>query len=248
MSAELSTFFEERLAEIENYLELLQNIEDAARGGTPRLKGTDAPITTSQNKVLNSSVYLQLYNLVEATISRCLEGVVEALATEGHRPHDLNPALRKEWVRTIARTNGDLNPDNRLVAALDLCEHVLNQRPITQFKIEAGGGGNWDDSAIENICVRVGCTLAIEQKVSVAAKKHVRDEMGALKLVKNRRNSLAHGSLSFVDCSDDVSVAELQRLTDSVGDYLRATVASFIRFIDGEIRNATPSSTVGGTA
>ena len=52
---ELVPFFEERYAEIEAYLSFLQNVEEAAREGTPRLRGTDAPITTEQKKILNSS-------------------------------------------------------------------------------------------------------------------------------------------------------------------------------------------------
>jgi MAE_28990/MAE_18760-like HEPN len=243
MATELVLFFEERRAEIESYMLLLQNIEDAAHSGPPRLKSTDAMITPEQMKILNSSLYLQLYNLVEATVSRCLDAIVDTLSLEGCKPNDLNPSLRREWVRAVARTHGDLNPGNRLQAAIDLCDHVLNQLPVATFKIEVGGGGNWDDSAIENICDRVGCTLVMNRAVTVAAKKHVRDEMGALKLVKNRRNSLAHGSLSFVDCSDGVSVTELQDVADSVTEYLRAAVGSFENFISSEIRvnEAMPS-------
>jgi hypothetical protein len=239
MSIELSAFFDERHDEIEAYLQLLQNVEDAARYGTPRLKGTGVAITAEQKKILNSSLYLQLYNLVEATVSRCLDGVVSALAEEGRRPDDLNPDLRKEWVRSISRSHGDLNSDNRLEAAFQMCDHLLKQLPIPQFKIEAGGGGNWDDSSIEKICKRVGCDLRISSSVSTAAKRHVRDEMGALKLVRDRRNSLAHGSLSFVDCSDGVTVHELRDLVTAVGGYLREAVESFIRFIESDIRLAS---------
>ncbi len=70
IATELSTFFGERLAEIEAYVDLLQNVEDATRQGAPRFKGTDASITTDQKKILNSNLYLQLYRLFT------IEGVV----------------------------------------------------------------------------------------------------------------------------------------------------------------------------
>lgn len=243
-SRELVAFFDERHSEITSYIEFLQNVEDATRYGAPRLKGTDASITASQKKILNSGLYLQLYNLVEATVSRCLDAVSAALTEECRVPNDLNPDLRREWVRAVARTHGDLNPGNRLDAALELCEHVLNQLPISNFAIETGGGGNWDDAAIEKICKRVGCDLSISNRVSTAAKRHVRDEMGALKLVKNRRNSLAHGSLSFVDCSDGVTVNELRELSSAVGEYLREAVDSFVSFIEKDIRNGGRTTSV----
>lgn len=232
---DLAPFFDERYAEIVAYLSFLQNVEDAAREGTPRLRGTDAPITTEQKKILNSSLYLQLYNLVEATVLRCLEAVVAAIEEAERRPSELGIGLRTEWVRSIARTHSDLGPEKRLHAALDLCEQLLQQMPVKGFKIEPGGGGNWDDSSIEKICERVGCGLTLSPDVVQAAKRHIRDDMGALKLVKNRRNGLAHGSLSFVDCSDGVTVAELKGLATAVGDYLREAVGCFVSFIQVEI-------------
>ncbi len=232
---DLVPFFEERYAEIEAHLSFLQNVEDAARGGAPRFRGTDAPITTEQKKILNSGLYLQLYNLVEATVLRCLEAVVAAVEEAERRPSELSIGLRTEWVRSIARTHSDLGPDKRLQAALDLCEQLLQQMPVRGFKIEPGGGGNWDDSSIEKMCERVGFGLTLSPSVVRAAKRHMRDDMGALKLVKNRRNGLAHGSLSFVDCSDGVTVAELQELVTAVGGYLREAVGCFMSFIKVEI-------------
>jgi hypothetical protein len=114
----------------------------------------------------------------------------------------------------------------RAVVATDACQ---------SFEIERGGGGNWDDSSIEKICERVGCGLTLSPAVAQAAKRHVRDDMGALKLVKNRRNGLAHGSLSFVDCSDGVTVAELRGVGAAVGDYLKEAVGCFVSFIEMEI-------------
>lgn len=243
---DLAPFFEERYAEIEAYLSFLQNVEDAAREGTPRLRGTEAPITTEQKKILNSSLYLQLYNLVEATVLRCLEAVVAAVEEAERRPSELSIGLRTEWVRSVARTHSDLGPDKRLQAALDLCEQLLQQMPVKEFKIEPGGGGNWDDSSIEKICERVGCGLTLSPNVVQAAKRHIRDDMGALKLVKNRRNGLAHGSLSFVDCSDGVTVAELKGLTTAVGDYLREAVGCFVSFIQVEIAKSEEQTVVEG--
>ncbi|BBY34316.1 hypothetical protein BST33_17860 [Mycolicibacter minnesotensis] len=234
-SINLAPFFEERYAEIETYLLFLQNVEDAARAGAPRFRGTDASITPDQKKILNSSLYLQLYNLVEATVLRCLESVVAAIEEAERRPSELSLELRTEWVRSIARTHSDLGPDKRLDAALDMCEQLLQQIPVKDFRIEPGGGGNWDDLSIEKMCERVGCGLNISPSVFQAAKRHVRDDMGALKLVKNRRNGLAHGSLSFVDCSDGVTVAELKGIASAIGDYLREAVTCFVNYVEGEI-------------
>ena len=137
----LATAFEERLAEIEAYLAFLEGIEAEARSGTPRLGLKGTVITTQQQRILYSSVFLQLYNLVEATIVKCLDGVTEAALNSGTWfPGDLTMELRREWVRFTARTHVDLNCDNRLEGALRLCDHLVESLPVPGFRVETGGG------------------------------------------------------------------------------------------------------------
>lgn len=232
-TSELLEFFSERQEEIEEYLIFLENLEEAARSGPPRLHESEKIISAPQQKILYSSAYLQLYNLVEATVSRCIDGVTFAATSQSRwRPDDLNNSLRNEWVRFMARTHIDLTPDHRLASAMTMCEHLVGQLPIEKFSIEVGGGGNWDDEAIEKMSVRLGCNLTITPEVRTAAKRHVRDDLGPLQLVKKRRNNLAHGNISFVECADGVTVSELRRVANAVVDYLREAIGGFASYID----------------
>jgi hypothetical protein len=137
-------------------------------------------------------------------------------------------------VRSSAQTHKQMTPEKRLELALNVCEQLLNQTPVKDFVIELPSG-NWDDSSIEKICERLGCDLMLTSDVKQAAKRPVLDDVGAFKLVRQRRNQLAHGTLSFAECSDDVAVADLKSLTTAVGDYLREAVHSFVHFIGAEI-------------
>src|ERR1700677_2840522 len=140
---QLTQTFEERLQEIEAYLDLLEVLERQVQKGPPRIG--DAAITAQQQKILYSSVYLQLYNLVEASITWCVEAV--ALATiNGSRwtPGDLTEKLRREWVRTSAKTHVELSLENRLATAVEFCERLLQCLPVQDWAVEKGGGGNWD--------------------------------------------------------------------------------------------------------
>jgi hypothetical protein len=223
--------FKDRLQEIDAYLDLLDALERQVQKGPPTIGG--APITAQQQKILYSSVYLQLYNLVEATATWCIEAVAEA-SIEGARwrPVDLAAELRREWIRTTARTHVELNYDHRLNTTVDFCDLLLTATPISQWAIESGGGGNWDDYALEAVTERIGCDLKISSAVKTAAKRRIRDDKGALGLVKHLRNRLAHGDISFEECGDGLTVADLKDIRQRTADYLQEVIVSFQQYID----------------
>jgi hypothetical protein len=224
--------FEERLTEIDAYLELLADFEKQIQTGVPRF-GVDGPvISATHQKILYSSVYLQLYNLIEATITKCVEAVSAAIAKDKWFPGDLSEDLRREWVRFIARTHVDLTSENRLESALALCQHLLQASPVGSLKIERGGGGNWDDEQIYRFAARLGCALTISQASEEAVKRPFRNELGALALIVKLRNDLAHGNVSFAECGDEITVTELRDLKVRTEGYLRDVVGSFGSFVD----------------
>lgn len=229
---ELLEAFEERLEEVNVYLDFLKMIEQQARSGPPRIEGCEEAISTLQQKILYSSLFLQLYNLVESTMTRCVEAV--AMATYKDRrwyPGDLIDALRKEWVRSMARTHVDLSSQHRLNHAILLCQHLVDSLPVIEFEIEKGGGGNWDDGSIEEIAKRLGFRLTVKRSVYNGIKQHFRDEMGPLALVKSLRNKLAHGAISFSESAGSLTVARLEELTGKLVDYMREVIRCFSEFL-----------------
>lgn len=230
----LDTAFEERRQEIEAYLSFLEGVEIEARSGPPRLGARGALITTQQQRILYSSVFLQLYNLVESTIVRCLDGVTQAaIASSIWSPGDLTNDLRREWVRVTARTHIEMSYQNRLESALHLCDHLVAALPVSGFAMEKGGGGNWDDDAIEQIVTRLGFKLTVDNAIYQGIKRPFRDDLGPLGLVKKLRNNLAHGSMSFAECGENVTVSELRNLSDRTAAYLREVVKAFVAYIEG---------------
>ncbi|MFF4931051.1 MAE_28990/MAE_18760 family HEPN-like nuclease [Streptomyces griseofuscus] len=232
-TADLFPFFEERFAEVDSYIDFLEKIEEATRNGIPRIAVSEYRITAKQQKILYSSVYLQLYNLVEATMARCVSELTEATSAEGRwQPHHLNDHLLQEWVRSTARTHADMSAPSRLKHALEMSAHIVQQLPIKPFVIDVGGGGNWDDEVIYKMAERLGCPLALTGPTQASVKRKKRDGLGPLQLVKNRRNGLAHGSISFVDCADGVVVSELREMSQCVEMYLREVIGCFKNYIE----------------
>jgi len=224
--------FEERLAEVNTYLDFLISLDEQTKRGPPKLVGAINSITAEQQRILYSSVYLHLYNLVESTMTRCIEAVAQSTHSAGcWVPKNLSSSLRREWVRLKARTHTDLTPEHRLESALNLFEDLVAQKPLSEFEFDRGGGGNWDDDAIQKMSERMGCNLSIEKSYS-AIKRPGRNNLKPLSLVKELRNNLAHGKISFAECAQDSTVGELLDLRDKTALYLREVVFSFIDYLN----------------
>jgi hypothetical protein len=227
---DLTQPFEERLQEIESYLDLLEALERQVQIGPPKIGGS--PITTQQQKILYSSVYLQLYNLVEATMTWCVEAVCDAATDNGRwLPSDLAESVRREWVRSTARTHLELNAEHRLDSAVEICDHLINALPLLKLTIERRG--NVDDLVIQSVADRLGLEIKLSRDVLRGVKQPIRDDKGPLALVKDLRNRLAHGSLSFSECGDGVTVPDLRDLKQRTAQYLREVIAGFRAYIDG---------------
>jgi hypothetical protein len=78
----------------------------------------------------------------------------------------------------------------------------------------------------------MGFPLRVSKDVYSSVKRPFRNEQSSLTFIKNLRNSLAHGSLSFAECGEGVTVSELRDLKERTALYLREVVASFKDSID----------------
>lgn len=223
--------FEERVKEIDAYLELLVALEDQVKSGIHAEIG-GKKITTQQHRILYSSVYLQLYNLVEATVTWCIEAVGKAISDARWHPAQLCPELVKEWIRYQAKTHEPLSVESRFEASANLFNRMIHTNPMGTWKVEKSGG-NWDDKAVEDFVKRIGVKLKISAPVYKGVKRFIREERGALELIKFLRNQLAHGFMSFEECGADVTVSELADIRKITESYLKEVIDSFREFIGG---------------
>jgi hypothetical protein len=226
--------FDARVEEIELYLSFLASVQDAVSGNANSGKFQVAfAFTPKHQQVLHASVFLHLYNLVESTVTWCIELVESAVSSHESRTiGHLSERLRTEWVKTVARTSEDLTHGHRLDAALLLCNQVLNLMP-PELKIARKVGGNWDDEKIFGLASRIGFNLNISPAVQRRVRRPIRNDLGPMKIVKKMRNELAHGSISFSECGADHSVTDLREIANDCLSYLR----EFIGCVESYVSN-----------
>jgi hypothetical protein len=56
--------------------------------------------------------------------------------------------------------------------------------------------------------------------------------MGPLVLVKDLRNRLAHGEISFTECGENATYTDLAKVKHLVARYLRAVVDHFTAYLE----------------
>jgi len=222
------TIFAERKAEIESYIELIRELESSLMQGLPIIEsnGNQYRISPLQQKILSAGVFLHLYNLIEATICSIIEEIELVSAKECVDAMKLSSKMRELWIRAAAKTHEDISGKKRLDHAIVLCNQLIGKSAL-KIEISKGGGGNWDDLEIENLAGKIGITLNIPQDVYASVKRHLRNEKGALRVVRDFRNGLAHGSLSFAECGDGHSAKDLNSLYLIVMNYLEAIINTF---------------------
>ncbi|CNK42151.1 TPA: MAE_28990/MAE_18760 family HEPN-like nuclease [Yersinia enterocolitica] len=225
--------FQDRVSDIESYFELVSNIELAigSGGAVFNVVGTPYQINPGQQKIMYSGIYLHLYNLVESTISMLIEAV------ERHAAHGIDGQLllltenmKKLYVKSVVAPYESISNDKRLEKALELFDQLLNVRPI-ELKIPPGGGGNWDVKEIKRLSNSIGIEIILPRSINQRVNTTFRDDKGPIRLIKDIRNKLAHGSLSFTECGENHVASDFRSLIDIVTEYLKYVIQAYDNFI-----------------
>ncbi|MGF1888107.1 hypothetical protein L4D13_18435 [Photobacterium profundum] len=226
--------FQDRLNDIESYFDLVSNIEMAAGSGGAifKVQNSSYLIRPEQQKIMYSGIYLHLYNLVESTISMLINAV------ERHAMNDIDGQLdlltenmRNLYIKSITAPQESLTYEKKLEKAILLFEQARNLKPI-ELKIPPGGGGNWDTVEIKRLSKSIGITIKLPKALNTSINQPFRDDKGPLRLIKDIRNKLAHGSLSFTECGNNHVASDFRKLIDIVTSYLKNIIASYEQFID----------------
>lgn len=206
-----------RVRDIFAYLRLLQFLQKA--GAVQDRDGKLFHVDLETIHVMKAGVFLHLYNLVESTVTAGLERIAEDIRASGLKFQDINDPWRRAWVISLSKLDEDLAVDNRLMAALSLCEAVASGITLDiKPKISVG---NLDDRRIDDLFRKYGITVRVSPAVHKKVKYQVLNDQGFLGLVRVRRNALAHGLNSFADVGRDYTADDLVKWTWGTYHYLK---------------------------
>ena len=172
---------------------------------------------------LKSNIILMLYNAVEATVTGCLKKIHSEIRLENIKYSDLTPALQKICIgyhRRLLSRQPDI--DGEVNAIIDIIK-LLNSETNFILSFEELSkhyqlySGNLDSKKIGNVLKKYGTTF--DKKCS------------ELKIIKDKRNSLAHGEQSFEEVGRELTLEQLTVMSDRSFKYLENMVAEVENFL-----------------
>lgn len=212
------SIFDDRKNEIEFYFSILVDINNQSEN-----------INTIDNsrffKISKSNFILMLYNLVEAcTVNGMLE-IYENLKADRCTYSDVIDEIKNIWSRNkVSEVYGPTTPqatyENRVN---DIINDIVSNNPIELTKNSLGISGNLDARKIKNICD------------SHKIRYRTRVDGASLKQIKDKRNDLAHGDISFSNCARDLTIEDLGNIKDEVLSFLSEILDGMKRYYDQKL-------------
>lgn len=223
---EVLSYLNERVEEFHSHLSIARMLELRIDEG---IVDGNIRVEVRHVNTVKSGLLIHLYNIVEAVTLRTLKEVGEAVVTE--KPNLWTEKLLCEWVRSAVWNGEDRIGDQAMKRLTQVSSNLASGELLQAFLIK-GEPGSWNDEAIKKVAERLGCSLSLSPEVSRAAYERIyRDESTALKYLADKRNAIAHGSSTFEEGANDLSIEELEKLSDRILPYLKAVTESYQNFL-----------------
>jgi hypothetical protein len=176
-------------------------------------------------KMLKANALLMIYNLVESSIMGGILEIYEELKTQGLSYLAVRDEIQQIWFSFIFNQVYDKKAhyNSYRNKATEIINSILNDEVIELDRKATDISGNLDADKIRHICEGHGIqfTLATECKGGIV-----------LTDVKNKRNDLAHGTTSFVECGRDYSVDALIKIKKQTVLFLDGILGGMKEYYD----------------
>ena len=244
--------FQEKVDEINKYFEFVQFINTYGIENNRTLKTeslSDFTIDTNLEKVLRGNCYLMLYNLVEGSITESINAIFTDINQNNILLHQLTPAYKQIWLRyrfdlvksmdkkDMNKKHGNMDVNlNQVLQNFDIfsVHDFIEKKNVGNVKSEEIFGGYKaylkviKTSEISgNLDVR-----AIRDELSKIYDFDVPEKCDELLAVKNARNKLAHGEITFSEAGLRNTISELITMKDNVVEYLKIVLTNVDTFIE----------------
>ena len=192
--------FKKRKEDVDEAYKLLDFIlsVETHRNNPLQYNGVKFILTQEMQCILKAQFLIVLYNMVESTVYDCLNAIYDTILDEKLVYSKLSMEMKNMWQSYLHRNN--LLDKNKT-------DKELENMPIYFENLSINISGNLDFRKIKEIFEKHGCILDLSK----------RDLIGeSLLIVKSKRNSLAHGDISFSTCGSNYLLSDLKKFQEHI--------------------------------
>lgn len=169
-----------------------------------------------------------LYNFVEACFSSGLSEIYEDIKNEGCSYAELTKEIQKIWIHQQI-INIDIESDKREILQrklFDIIQTVITEGVPIKFSYNLlKTGGNLDAKLIKKTCDKHGIRYRIDRN-----KKGEK-----LLLVKDGRNKLAHGDVSFTQFARDFTIKDIEEIKADIESFIQSILDGMKNFYEQKL-------------
>lgn len=224
---------ESRVEEVNLYFDFLYKVIDRRAelslerpfvAGEPDERDVEH-ISSSVLNTLKANGFLLLYNMVEATVRLAIGSIRDFIESQGHSFDDLHGSMRSFLASQMS---------NDGVRGMVMKSPHPVGKAILIAGFDAGRllGGNIHHDTLQNIGKKFGFSVETDPALTKGGKR--------LTEVKEKRNQLAHGHLSFIECGRDTPIDEIIEIKGEVIHYLTQILANIEAYLTNKQYLATP--------
>lgn len=218
--------FQDKCSEIERYLDFLDNL-DMGSDNHILSKNKDSywettPISREVQKTIRASTYLLIYNLLESSMCNALDAIHLTLESENIDIQKVSTKIKRVIYNNLKNGLGEKSIDSLINNNIDLrpiiMKHGYNKKDLLS--------GNLDADVLQKIEKKYGF-----KSYPVGGKDGLYSAT-TIKEIKRKRNALAHGSLSFEECGQQIPILTMREKYKDAKNFMFSVFNGLNNFLD----------------
>ena len=227
--------YDSRKKEIEDFLEVMEFLEvkeNNREDGVSEFskffyaEGTGIHLTyQSLINILKSNVSLMIYNIIEYTVANLIDSIYDEIRLNHLSYVDVNESIKAIWRKTVLKATNDPNANFNtfLRKNEEIITTILRNNTLEMSSRNTLPGGNLDGISIRDTFESHGIQVR-------TSSQNYRPDI--LEGIRENRNNLAHGAVSFVDAVRSDSISDIRRNETVVVAFLEELIDTVTVYID----------------
>ncbi|AXT50316.1 hypothetical protein D1818_05530 [Aquimarina sp. BL5] len=220
--------FNERVKEVEKYYKVLETLDDTRTVIYKQYANRKSIVSLDNDalKIMKSTCFLILYNLVESTIKESFTELYDQINNEETTIDQINTSFRKLWIKQQFKNADPLSSNQNTYREIitTVVNSILDMEFFTLNSNHLPISGNLDARKIRELYNKHSIDLKIHYTALAG---------GELRTVKDKRNALAHGNISFSQCGQEYTVEDLINIKRKTVTYIKSSLRYIKKYADG---------------